>query len=136
MEEKQLKGVAVKKGSVYQFDFTMLPKINRLKADKDFKKVFSNGKTVENDVIKIRFFKNLKKHSRFGFIVSNAFASKAVSRNLIKRRLRAAVYSLLKNIKPGFDVVVWPKLALKKSTYQAILNSLKNILTNNDILLV
>ena len=132
--EKQLKGAVVKIGGVYQFNFVMLPKINCLKADKDFKKVFSGGKTAESDLIKIRFLKNFKKHSRFGFIVSNAFAPKAASRNLIKRRLRAVIYFLLKNIKPGFDVVVWPKLALKKSTYQAILNNFKNILINNDIL--
>ncbi len=114
----------------------MLPQRNRLRADRDFKKVFSEGKTSEGSLIKIRFFKNLKKYSRFGFIVSNSFESKAVSRNLIKRRVRAAVYFLLKNIKPGFDIIIWPKAALKKATYQVILDSLKNILINNDILLI
>ena len=105
----------------------MLPKINCLKADKDFRKVFNEGKTSEGNLIKIRFLKNFKKHSRFGFIISNTFESKAVSRNLIKRRLRAAVYFLLKNIKPGFDIIIWPKAALKKSTYQSILDNFKNI---------
>ena len=114
----------------------MLPQKNRLKTDRDFKKVFSEGKSSESDLIKIRFLKNFKKYSRFGFIISNVFESKAVSRNLIKRRLRAAVYFLLKNIKPGFDIIIWPKAALKKSTYQSILNNFKNTLINNDILLI
>ncbi|MDO8443738.1 MAG: ribonuclease P protein component [Candidatus Azambacteria bacterium] len=114
----------------------MLPKINCLKADKDFKKVFNDGKTSESNLIKIRFLKNFKKHSRFGFVVSNAFAPKAVSRNLIKRRLRAVAHFLLKNIKPGFDIIVWPKPALKKSAYQAILNNFKNILINNALLFI
>lgn len=116
--------------------FVMLPKINCLKADRDFKKVFSEGKTSEGNLIKIRFLKNFKKHSRFGFIISNTFESKAVSRNLIKRRLRAAVYFLLKNIKPGFDIIIWPKAALKKSTYQSILNNFKNTLINNALLFI
>jgi len=114
----------------------MLPQKNRLKADRDFKKVFSEGKTSEGNLIKIRFLKNFKKYSRFGFIISNTFDSKAVSRNLIKRRLRAAVYFLLKNIKPGFDIIIWPKMALKKSTYKLVLNNFKNILIDNDILFV
>jgi len=131
-----LKGVVIKTGGICQFDFIMLPKINRLKAVRDFKKVFGDGKTSENNLVKIRFLKNFKKYSRFGFIVSNAFAPKAVSRNLIKRRLRGAVYFLLKNVKPGFDIVIWPKPALKKSTYQAILSDLNNILINNNVLLI
>lgn len=131
-----MKDVVVKIGGVYRFNFIMLPKINRLKAVRDFQKVFSGGKTSENNLIKIRFLKNFKKYSRFGFVVSNAFAPRAVSRNLIKRRLRAAVYFLLKNIKPGFDIVIWPRPVLKRSTYQVILGDLKNILINNDILLI
>ena len=120
-----MRDVVVKIGNIYRFDFIMLPQKNHLKADRDFKKVFRDGKTSEGDLIKIRFLKNFKKYSRFGFIISNTFESKAVSRNLIKRRLRAAVYFLLKNIKPGFDIIIWPKAALKKSTYQSILNNFK-----------
>lgn len=131
-----MRGVVAKVGGIYLFDFIMLPQKNRLKTDRDFKKVFSEGKASESDLIKIRFLKNFKKYSRFGFIISNTFESKAVSRNLIKRRLRAAVYFLLKNIKPGFDIIIWPKAALKKSTYQLILNNFKNTLINNDILLI
>ncbi len=131
-----MRGVVAKVGGIYLFDFIMLPQKNRLKTDRDFKKVFSEGKSSESDLIKIRFLKNFKKYSRFGFIISNTFESKAVSRNLIKRRLRAAVYFLLKNIKPGFDIIIWPKSALKKSTYQSILNNFKNTLINNDILLI
>ncbi len=112
----------------------MLPEANRLKSDDDFKKIFKYGKISENEFIKIIFLKNFKKHSRFGFIISNKFARKAVVRNLFRRRLRAAAHFLLKNIKPGFDVVIWPKTALKKIDYQILLNNFKNLLIKNDIL--
>lgn len=112
----------------------MLPKTNCLKSEEDFQKVFKYGKGSENTFIKIKFFKNFKKYSRFGFIISNKFSKKAVVRNLIKRRLRAAARILSKNIKMGFDVVVWPKIALKKSTYQVLLENFKEILNKNDIL--
>lgn len=112
----------------------MLPKANRLKSNDDFEKIFKYGKISENEFIKIKFLKNFKKHPRFGFIISNKFARKAVVRNLFRRRLRAAAYFLLKNIKPGFDVAVWPKTALKKISYQILLNNFKNLLIKNDII--
>jgi len=68
----------------------MLPEENRLKSNDDFEKIFKYGKISENEFMKIKFLKNFKKHSRFGFIVSNKFAPKAAVRNLFKRRLRAA----------------------------------------------
>lgn len=112
----------------------MLPKANRLKSDSDFKKIFKYGKVSENEFMKIKFLKNFKQRSRFGFIVSNKFAPKAIVRNLFKRRLRAATYFLLENIKQGFDVAVWPKTALKKFGYQELLNNFKNLLIKNDLL--
>ena len=112
----------------------MLPEANRLKSNDDFKKIFKYGKISENEFMRIKFLKNFKKRSRFGFIVSNKFAPKAVVRNLFKRRLRAAAHFLLKNIKPEFDVVVWPKVALKKLNYQMLLNNFKNLLIKNDVL--
>lgn len=90
----------------------------------------------ENEFMKIKILKTFKKYSRFGFIVSNKFASKAVVRNLFKRQLRAEAHFLLKNIKPGFDVVVWPKTALKKFNYQILVNNFKDLLIKNDILSV
>jgi len=112
----------------------MLLEVNRLKSEQDFKKIFRYGKISENEFIKIKFLKNYREHSRFGFIVGNKFTSKAVVRNLFKRRLRAATRFLLKNIKPGFDIAVWPKAPLKKTGYQILLNNFKNLLIKNDIL--
>ncbi len=112
----------------------MLPEANRLKSNNDFKKIFKYGKISENEFMKIKFLKNFKKRSRFGFIVSNKFAPKAVVRNLFRRRLRAAAHFLLKNIKPGFDVVIWPKIALKKLRYEMLLNDFRNLLIKNDVL--
>lgn len=112
----------------------MLPEANRLKLNNDFKKVFRNGRVSENKLMKIKFLDNWKKHSRFGFIVSNKFSKKAVVRNLMKRRLRSAVGFLLKNIKLGVDVVIWPKAAFEKADYSTALDALKELFIKNDIL--
>lgn len=114
----------------------MLPKANRLKSKNDFEKIFKYGKIAENELMKIKFLKDSSRYSRFGFIVGNKFAPKAAARNLIKRRLRAAAGLLLENIKPGFDIVIWPKTALKNTGYQIISNKLRNLLIKNDILFI
>ncbi len=113
----------------------MLSKINRLRLDKDFKKVFIGGKTAGNRFIKIKFIKNQRKETRFGFIVSAKFYKKASKRNLVKRRLRAAVFFLIKKIKTGYDIVIWPKEAIKETQdYKNILDNLKELLIKDDIL--
>ena len=113
----------------------MLSKINRLRLDKDFKKVFVEGKTAANRFIKIKFIENQRKETRFGFVVSTKFYKKASKRNLIKRRLRAAAFFLSKKIKPGYDIVIWPKEAIKENQdYKNISDNLKELLIKNDIL--
>ena len=62
----------------------MLPEINRLKSDEDFKNVFKNGKTLENQFFRIKFLKNQKNFSRFGFIISARILKKATARNILK----------------------------------------------------
>ncbi|KKS44702.1 ribonuclease P protein component [Candidatus Azambacteria bacterium RIFOXYD1_FULL_42_11] len=115
----------------------MLPKMHRLKSSRDFNKVFKGGKTADNLFLKIKFLKNRQNVTRFGFIIGIKFSKRAAIRNLIKRRLRAAASSLFKETKPGFDIVIWPKEAVKKETdYQALLIHLKGLLNKNDLLFI
>lgn len=113
----------------------MLPKINRLTATGDFRNVFSRGLLSESRLIRMKFVKNYKNFSRFGFIVSTKFHKKASKRNLVKRRLRAAVFFLFKKVKPGYDIVIWPKAAIKENrNYHHIIDNIKELLLKNDIL--
>lgn len=77
----------------------MLPKINRLTKEKDFKTVFEKGEIIKNDFLIFKIFKNNLKESRFGFIVSKKISNKATVRNKVKRKLREAVLNGLKKFK-------------------------------------
>ena len=113
----------------------MLSKINRLTATGDFKNVFSKGSLSENQLIRMKFVKNYKNFSRIGFIVSIKFYKKASKRNLVKRRLRAAAFFLFKKVKPGYDIVIWPKKAIKENKdYKNIVDNLRELLIKNDII--
>jgi len=84
----------------------MIPISNRLKKKKDFESVFKNGQGCKEDFLYLKFFKNSRDISRFGFIVSKKFSNKAVIRNKIRRRLRSLVNLVLPKIKKGIDVVI------------------------------
>lgn len=84
----------------------MLSKIHRLTRKKDFENVFKKGKGARGDFLSIKILEGSKTEVRFGFVVSRKVAGKAVVRNKIRRRLKAAVFSLLKNVKKPTDAVI------------------------------
>ena len=98
----------------------MLPKENRLKKNKDFEKVFKEGKGFKEDLLVLKKVKNNLKSSRFGFVVSKTFFKKATLRNKIKRRLRELVRIKLNEIKKGIDVVIIAKPGLETKDFQEI----------------
>ena len=98
----------------------MLPKENRLKKNKDFKKVFKDGKGFKEDFLVLKKAKNNLEISRFGFAVSKTFFKKATLRNKIKRRLREAVRIRLNEIKKGIDVVIIASPGLETKDFREI----------------
>ena len=98
----------------------MLPRKYKLKKDNDFKKVFKQGKNYQGDFIKIKVLKNDLEFSRFGLIVGLKISKKAIERNRIRRRLEEIVRLKLKQIKPGFDIVVLVNQEITEKNYQAI----------------
>lgn len=89
----------------------MLPKVNRLKRDKDFQKVFKKTTPGFTANLSFRVFEINQKNresipSRFGFIISNKINKNSTRRNALKRQLREIVRSLISELKSGYDVIV------------------------------
>jgi len=84
----------------------MLPKINRLKKDKDFEKTFKRGQGFKQGFLYIKIVKNNLDTSRFAFVVSKKFSKKAVIRNKTRRRLSEIVKTKLLEVKKGMDIII------------------------------
>ena len=84
----------------------MLAKESRLLAAEDFRSTMKSGRksSTTNLVVYSKRDSDLVR-SRFGFVVSKAVGG-AVTRNLIKRRLRAMARASLAGLPPGTSVVV------------------------------
>jgi len=97
----------------------MLPKQNRVSKEKEFDAFFGlgfarkYGRNYSSQYLILKFYENRLAVSRFGFVVSNKVDNRATERNRIKRQLREAVHSELKNLKKTVDAIIVVKPAIK-----------------------
>lgn len=111
----------------------MLPQKNRLIQDKDFNYIHKKGKFIGERFLAIKFLKNNFKVSRFGFLVGTKISKKAVTRNLVKRRLRESVRLKLDNIKTGYDVIFFTKPEIVEKSYEEIDKVVNNVLSKSNL---
>lgn len=64
-----------------------------------------------------------------GLIVSRRLSSKAVARNLLKRRLRAALQRILPDLSPNLHLVVLPNRRALDSTVAELEKEIKSLIT-------
>ncbi len=81
-----------------------LTKEERLRLKRDFRRVFTKGKSVSNDYVRLVYLENGLDHPRIAVVVRKKIG-KAVFRNRL-RRLVKEFYRLNKERFPNYDVVV------------------------------
>lgn len=92
----------------------MLPRENRLISDYEFRRVRRSGSRYGNSLFGL-FVLNVKQGpARFGFIVGSRVSPLAVQRNRIKRIMRAEVFRLLPQIRPGLWGAFWVREAARE----------------------
>jgi ribonuclease P protein component len=103
----------------------------RLRRRRDFDAVYRTGRPVHGDFLSLRVHRTDLEHSRVGFAV-NKRAGGAVTRNRIKRRLRAAIASLA--LPGGWDVVVSARAPAATVPYDELVRVLTSTLRRARIL--
>lgn len=84
----------------------MLAKPNRLKADRDFKKVLKFGTFFSSKNLRLKVIPNNLDTSRFGFVIGTKVDKRSTVRNRLKRQVREVVRLLYQagKIKAGKDI--------------------------------
>jgi ribonuclease P protein component len=72
--------------------------------------------------------------TRFGIAVSQKVSKKAVTRNLLKRRIKAVLRLLLPQIANGWSIVIGVRPSAQGCEYVEILRELKQLLTAAEVL--
>ncbi len=72
--------------------------------------------------------------TRFGISVSQKVSKKAVIRNLLKRRVKAALRQLLPQVANGWSIVIGVRPSADGCEYVEILRELEQLLTAAEVL--
>jgi ribonuclease P protein component len=99
----------------------------RLRRSEDFARLRQVGITHRHHLMVLSYTQNgsqndsenVSLHNRYGFIVGKQLG-KAVTRNLIRRRLRAVVRRLDPRLKQGYDVVLIARAALAEQPFAVL----------------
>lgn len=107
----------------------MLPKHERLKSNRRFQKVYSNGRSFPEACVVLHVLKEPEEPSelQIGFSVSKKLGN-AVVRNRVKRRLRAAVYPYLNTLPRGYLLVFVARRKAAEAQFCDLERSVKKVL--------
>ena len=109
-------------------------KINSLKKENDFKKVFKQGQVFGNRTFVMYFLKNRSPVNRLGIIVSKKISKKAVVRNKIRRQIKEAYRLNEEKISHGYDVILIAREVIKTTDYHKIEKSLLHLFYKKNLL--
>ncbi len=112
----------------------MLNKKYRLSKNKDFEKVFRQGKFYSDKIVSLKFIPNQLDHNRFGIIVGLKVDRRAVVRNKVKRRLRSVIRSLFPVMKTSFDIILIAKPFIVGEDYQTIKEKIEKLFNKSGLL--
>lgn len=103
----------------------MLPRHERLRRRKDFVSCYNEGKMYAQAHL-VMYVRPQASGRRFGFVVGKK-VGKAVVRNKVKRRLRAACRECLPYLKSGFDAVFVARKGAAEADYHRLLSEMQSL---------
>ncbi|MEB3312600.1 MAG: ribonuclease P protein component [Cyanobacteriota bacterium] len=123
----------------------MLPKRHRLCTTQEFTRVYQGGRKAVSPHLAVRVlsfqaFSGPGYHSpvppacRVGFVVSQKVNKRAVIRNRIKRRLRAAMATLIEDLPSPLWIVVNVRPGADRCNYDDFLRELRQLLIQLEVI--
>ena len=101
----------------------MLANKNRLKKRKEFNYIYKNGEYSACKTLSIIYCKSYKKPIKVGFSVS-AKIGNAVTRNLIKRRMREVIKGVIPSLNNNYNYIIVARKGVEENTYSEIQKSI------------
>ncbi|EMT39704.1 ribonuclease P protein component, eubacterial [Thermoanaerobacter thermohydrosulfuricus WC1] len=105
----------------------MSNKIIKIKKSYEFKKVYSNGKSVANQFVVMYYMENNLGFNRVGYSVSKKIG-KSVVRNRVRRLLHESFRLLDIEIKIGFDIIFVARGKIVEADFHTLKNSMRKLI--------
>ncbi|MGB9640564.1 MAG: ribonuclease P protein component [Anaerolineales bacterium] len=106
----------------------------RLKKSSDFQRVRNTGKAYAHPLFVLIYAPHSSMQTKVGIAAGRSIGN-AVKRNRAKRRLRACIQPWLKQLKPGFDIILIARKPLLSASYDHLYSALAIALKNNHMLM-
>jgi ribonuclease P protein component len=106
----------------------------RLHLQKDFERVFHEGRSFYGNCLSIRICESAFLYQRFGIVVSNKVSKKATVRNKVKRRLREILRGNIPNYVMNRDIIVLTKKGIEEYSFEQIKQELEMLLKKAKLL--
>ncbi|MBR0295761.1 MAG: ribonuclease P protein component [Bacilli bacterium] len=107
--------------------------INRIKANEDFALAIKNGRSLKSNSFTIHLYKNQFDRIRIGISVSKKIGN-AVTRNRVKRQIRAMCDSIFDYKSESLDIVIIAKNGFLEKNFWENKEMLFNLLNSVNIL--
>jgi ribonuclease P protein component len=124
-----------------------LPKVHRLRRRQDFSKVYQAGLRRHTPNLTLRALRQSKPlpsedlettkepvQTCIGISIGLKVSKRAVIRNRIKRRIRAAMQQLLPELSSGWQIVIVVKPGATQCDYEQFLQELKQLLVSAEVI--
>lgn len=114
-----------------------MKKMQRLKKNSDFQKVFKNGRSMANRQFVVYQYKhyrdNHSQYFRVGLSVSKKIGN-AVTRNRIKRYIKDVIHRLDNRLPAGYDLIIIARKPTHEMDYHQVKSSLNHVLKRAKLL--
>jgi ribonuclease P protein component len=112
----------------------MLPASERLRSNREFQQVYKQGVSFAEGQVVLYLLRLPGSEGRqVGFSVSKKLGG-AVTRNLVKRRLRECYKALLPQLPPGYQAIVVARRSAASAEYAQLAGSLRGALVRSGLL--
>jgi len=112
-----------------------MQKVERLRKNEQFRKVFQSGKAYVGDMVVVYALENALPYNRVGITVSRKLGG-AVERNHLKRIMREAWRACQGDLRmgKGFDLVLTPRMKAKTASFREICKELQELLEKCNVI--
>lgn len=94
----------------------------------DFAEVLKRGQRARGEFVDLKMKKTANVYPKAGFLVTQKVAKRAVSRNKIKRQLRAAMGHYISGLKGGVDLLFIAKDSIRGKSFLEIKAEVQELL--------
>ena len=102
-------------------------KVNSLRKNEDFKKVYSTGKNYWNRNLILYILKNDEDYNRVGYSITKKIGNSVV-RNKVRRRMKEIYRLNVDKLETGYDLIIIPKKNVVDISYKELESAMLHIL--------